>query len=547
MPAIATALPRAIGRYTLHDEIAAGGMATVHFGKLAGDVGFSRMVAIKRMHQRLAHDPQFVAMFLDEARLASRIHHPNVVDTLDIVADGAEVFIVMEYVRGQSLSALLGAALAAEEPVPVGIAAAVICGVLAGLHGAHEARDKKGARLGLVHRDVSPHNVIVGADGVARIMDFGVATAQNRLHVTQRGQLKGKLAYMAPEQLRGGGTGIDRRVDVYAAGVVLWGMLAGRRLFRGTDVAEAMTEIVRGDVPSLASVRDDVPAALERALGRALAREREERFATASDFAAAVESAIAPASVRAVSAWVERLAGDVLAARDAVVARIEDGDAAVEAAAGASLLSGRASSAGAGGDTAPTRRVPAAALVGGQGGESDAERSFSSLPTHELVRSEVADARETMWTGSHATEEADAALAQRVQRRRTRAARSLAVIAAVAAAVGLMVAAAVTGDGPAAPVAAGPRDLAAATGTAAVATAAPPTAAPSPSPVAAPEPAPSGTVAAPAVVASSRTTGATSGAPAAAAPARVATARPRPPAPPPTQAPGDPGYLPPSP
>src|SRR4051812_7390546 len=158
------ALPRTVGRYVLYGEIASGGMATVHFGRLSGPVGFSRTVAIKRLHPQFAKDPEFVSMFLDEARLAGRIRHPNVVPTLDVVATDGEVFIVLEYVQGESLSRLARTLRANNEPVPARIAASIVSSVLHGLHAAHEAKDEQGRALGIVHRDVSPQNILVGTD-----------------------------------------------------------------------------------------------------------------------------------------------------------------------------------------------------------------------------------------------------------------------------------------------------------------------------------------------------------------------------------------------
>src|SRR5271154_2384991 len=215
-PASESLPARSIGRYLLFGEIASGGMATVHFGRLSGPAGFSRTVAIKRLHPNLAKDPEFVAMFLDEARLAARIRHPNVIPTLDVVATEGEIFLVMDYVQGESLSRLIRAAVARGERIPPDMVAALMVGVLHGLHAAHEAKSDHGEPLGIVHRDVSPHNILVGTDGAARVLDFGVAKAIGRSQNTREGQIKGKLAYMAPEQVRGS---VSRRTDVYAASV----------------------------------------------------------------------------------------------------------------------------------------------------------------------------------------------------------------------------------------------------------------------------------------------------------------------------------------
>src|SRR5690349_8197951 len=168
---------RVVGRYALYGKLATGGMATVHFGRLLGPVGFSRTVAIKRLHPEFAKDPEFVAMFLDEARLAARIQHPNVVATLAVVAMAEELFLVMDYVRGESFSRVLRTARRKGLELPEGFIGSVVAGMLHGLHAAHEATDERGEPLQVVHRDVSPQNVLVGVDGVPRVLDFGVAKA----------------------------------------------------------------------------------------------------------------------------------------------------------------------------------------------------------------------------------------------------------------------------------------------------------------------------------------------------------------------------------
>jgi serine/threonine protein kinase len=309
-----------VGRYVLYDAIASGGMATIYFASLAGVGSFRRTVAIKRLHPHLATEREFVSMLLDEARLAARIVHPNVVPTLDIVSERGEAFIVMEYVHGESLSKLMRAARRDQAPPPLGVTSAVVCGVLHGLHAAHEARDERGAPLGMVHRDVSPHNILVGQDGIARLVDFGVAKAAGRLHTTRDGQIKGKLGYMAPEQLRG--EALDRRTDVYAAGVVLWEMLTGKRLFdadsEGATVTNVLERIV--DPPS---VHADLPHGLDDVVLRALTRKPGKRFEDARQMARALEAVVPLASPTAVTEWVEARAGDALAERSRVRARID--------------------------------------------------------------------------------------------------------------------------------------------------------------------------------------------------------------------------------
>ena len=248
MKPIATALPResVIGRYAIHDEIAAGGMASVFLGRMRGERGFCRTVAIKRLHPQLARDPDFVSMFLDEARLAARIQHRNVVAPLDVVTvDDRELLLVMEYIHGEALSRLIGSCRRSGTRIPAAIAVGVVTGVLHGLHAAHEAKSETGRPLDIVHRDVSPQNIMVGVDGVARVLDFGIAKASLRADITQAGVAKGKLSYMSPEQIRC--EPLDRRSDVFAAAVVLWEMLALMRLFQGDDKAQRGSAHHHGD------------------------------------------------------------------------------------------------------------------------------------------------------------------------------------------------------------------------------------------------------------------------------------------------------------
>jgi serine/threonine-protein kinase len=323
-----------VGRYALYDAIAAGGMATVHYGRLLGPVGFSRTVAIKRLHTQFARDPEFVSMFLDEARLAARIRHPNVVPTLDVVATDGELFLVMEYVPGESLARLVRTAAEKGDVVPPRIVSAIVCGLLRGLHAAHEAKNEQGEPLGIVHRDVSPQNVLVGIDGQARVLDFGVAKAAGRLQTTRDGKLKGKLAYMSPEQLRG--KAIDRRTDIFAASVVLWEALVGRRLFRGDNEGAIITQILEGAVvaPSKVLAGDNVDAstlatieAVDAIVLKGLATSLDVRWDTGRAMAAALEKALPPAGVSEVSEWVEHFAKDVLVTRAQTVADIESNSA----------------------------------------------------------------------------------------------------------------------------------------------------------------------------------------------------------------------------
>jgi len=312
--------PRTLGRYALHDALASGGMATVHLGRLLGPAGFSRTVAIKRLHENFARDPEFVSMFLDEARLAARIRHPNVVATLDVVASAGELFLVMDYVEGESLGRLMLTTWARNEGLPPRIASAIMSSVLAGLHAAHEAVSEDRSPLGIIHRDVSPQNILVGIDGVPRVVDFGVAKAAGRIHTTRDGQLKGKLSYMPPEQIRG--EKVDRRVDVYAASIVLWEALAGRKLFQGED-AQVMFQVLEPNVEPPSKFAPVVSAALDAVVLKGLSSSPEARYETALEMAAAIENAEPPASTRELAEWVALTAGDALESRAAMLAEVE--------------------------------------------------------------------------------------------------------------------------------------------------------------------------------------------------------------------------------
>jgi len=309
-----------LGRYSVFAELASGGMATVYLGRMSGAVGFGRTVAIKRLHPHLSRDPDFVSMFLDEARLAARVQHPNVVPTLDVVTTDSELFLVLEYVRGESLGGLVRASRTAGKSIPIPVVLSIAVGLLNGLHAAHEAKDEQGAALHIVHRDVSPQNVIVGSDGVARVLDFGVAKASTRLQTTRDGQIKGKIAYMAPEQIAGNAT---RQSDVYAAGVVIWEALALQRLFTGENEAALLKAVIMPSVQPPSAFNPDVPPELDHIVMKALAVEPAERYATAREMAEALDVCMRPASANQVASWLESMAGRALQTRNELVAEIE--------------------------------------------------------------------------------------------------------------------------------------------------------------------------------------------------------------------------------
>jgi serine/threonine-protein kinase len=326
---------RVVGRYAIYDKIAQGGMATVHVGRLLGPVGFARTVAIKCMRSELAEDPDFVTMFMDEARVAARIHHPNVVPVVDVVSQAGELFLVMEYIQGESLARLLRAASERGASMPCEIAVTLMAGVLHGLHAAHGARGERGEPLGIVHRDVSPQNVLCGVDGVARVVDFGVAKAAGRVQTTRDGQLKGKIGYMSPEQLHGS---VSCATDVYAASVVLWEALAGKRLFLGDSDPEVLRMVMAGKVPPPSAVASHLPRALDPKFARAvraldpivlrgLSVDPAKRYATAFEMARALEDTMPPVATSKIGEWVRDAAKDVLTQRAKIVEVVESNSA----------------------------------------------------------------------------------------------------------------------------------------------------------------------------------------------------------------------------
>ena len=269
-------------------------MAEVFAARVRGEGGFEKLVAVKRMLPHLAEDPQFVRMFLDEARVAANLASANVVQTLDIgrTDDGA-LYIVMELVLGLSLAELLPLGLE-RGPIPIDVCVEVLAQAATGLHDAHEARAPAGDPLGLVHRDVSPQNLLIGADGRVRITDFGIArVTESRLVHTQHGTIKGKFAYVSPEQSHG--ADLDRRSDVFALGVVAWEMLAGRRLFARRSPPETVEAVRGGDIPRIDAARPGLPAALAEAVHRALERPIERRWPNARVMAEALRESLGSA------------------------------------------------------------------------------------------------------------------------------------------------------------------------------------------------------------------------------------------------------------
>jgi serine/threonine-protein kinase len=282
---------RKLGRYEVLARLASGGMAGVYVARAIGVAGFERLFAIKVLHPHLAHEEEFISMFLDEARLAARIRHPNVVPTIDISdTPDAGFYLVMEYIEGDHLGALLQRAWKLGKRMPFPVTLRILVDALEGLAAAHNLTDEAGRHLQLVHRDVSPHNIMVSTDGIARLTDFGVAKAEVRLSTTREGQFKGKLAYMAPEHASDGDA--DQRSDLFSMAIILWESLAGRRLFRAENHAATLNKICLEPIPLLSSA-DPGLAPFDDLLAKGLARDPNDRFQSAEEFAEAIEESAA--------------------------------------------------------------------------------------------------------------------------------------------------------------------------------------------------------------------------------------------------------------
>lgn len=311
---------RRVGRYVIGEELAAGGMATVHLGRMQGPAGFGKTVAIKRLHAQFAKDSEFSKMFLDEARVTSGLMHPNIVMTLDVVDEADGLYLVMEYVHGASL-AMLHRVLERETKIPLRVISAVVSNFLEGLQAAHEATDDLAEPLGVVHRDVSPQNVLVSFSGIAKIADFGIAKAAGRMHSTGDGSAKGKLSYMAPEQVNS--QPVTPRTDVYAAGIVLWECLTREKLISGTSAAERLRALLELEVAPPSSIVPGIPPALDAIVVRALEKDPEKRFPSAKVMASEIQKAIPPASSIEVADWMRETFPDMLRERDAALAKLQ--------------------------------------------------------------------------------------------------------------------------------------------------------------------------------------------------------------------------------
>jgi len=300
-----------LGRYAVLKHLASGGMADVLLARSDGIEGFERHVVLKRIRPEHARDARFIRMFLDEARVAATLHHQHVVQVYDIGESGGDYFIAMEYLHGEDVRTILSAASKSRTHTPLGHAIAIVSAAAAGLHYAHDRTGNDLRPLGIVHRDVSPSNILVGYDGSIKVVDFGIAKAAMR-DETQSGSLKGKISYMSPEQCKGGD--VDRRSDVYALGVVLYELVTTTRLFRGDNNYLVMDQIVHGKVTPPHTRRPDLPRELSDIILRAIAPDRAQRYATADELRSALDQFATKAklvtSTSAIAAHLRKLFGE---------------------------------------------------------------------------------------------------------------------------------------------------------------------------------------------------------------------------------------------
>jgi len=313
---------RKLGRFEMFGSIASGGFASVHLGRTLGAGGFSKLVAIKRLHRQFAEDPEIAKMFLDEARVVARIQHPNVVPTLDFVEEDGELFMVMEYVEGATAGHLIHAVRGKNQRIPLDITLRIMAGTLRGLHAAHEAKDERGKNLGVIHRDVSPENILVGCDGYSRIIDFGVARALGRYHATRQGEIKGKLSYMTPEQVAGGSP-LTRRSDIFSLSVVFWECLTNKKLFEGEHMAEIALKVSQQAIAAPSVHYRTLPRKYEEIVMRGLERDPAKRWETAEAMAEAIEDVGKLASAGRVGKWVKSIAKGRIERRTKQISLVE--------------------------------------------------------------------------------------------------------------------------------------------------------------------------------------------------------------------------------
>ncbi len=327
---------RRLGRYEICAELASGGMGTVYLARATGPAGFDKLVALKVVHPRLARERGFIEMFLDEARIASRITHPNVGSVFDVGEDEGTYYLAMDYLHGEALSTVLkgvtrNPTARASHLYPIHVMA-IVAAACEGLHAAHELRGDDGAPLDVVHRDISPHNIFVTYDGGVRVVDFGIARAAGQLHKTLSGTVRGKTAYMAPEQLKG--DDLDRRADIWAIGVTLWELLTCRRLFRRTSDGQTLQAVLSGPIPAPSTFAPHLPEGVDDVVAAMLSRAPEGRPYSAREVGRSLRRAIASTgevmSTAELAEWMQELFAEHSEAKRRMIERARRGEAVVQ-------------------------------------------------------------------------------------------------------------------------------------------------------------------------------------------------------------------------
>ncbi len=320
-----------VGRFRIVRRLGAGGMATVHLAVAEGDGGFEKWVALKICLPHLARDPFAQRLFLEEARIVGRISHPNVVQVYEVGFHEGLYFIVMEYAAGRSLRQVWTRVTDSGGRMPPPIAARIIADAAAGLHAAHELRDDHGSPMGVVHRDVTPHNLIVTHDGITKVVDFGVAQSNCGPMVRDAGTFNGKMAYMSPEQARG--DVLDRRVDVHALGIVLWELVTGRRLFRGKNDLETIINVLDGNIPLPSYLVPSCGKSIDRVVMKALSGSASERYSTTLELARSLSEERPFGGVVATAQGVAEYVDTLFPEETAATRELPYGDATVRQAA----------------------------------------------------------------------------------------------------------------------------------------------------------------------------------------------------------------------
>jgi serine/threonine-protein kinase len=372
------------------DEIGVGGMASVHLARMDGPGGFQKWVAIKRIHPHLVEDDQFVDMFLDEARIAAGINHANVAQVFDLGKDDNTYWIAMEYLHGEPLREVMRRAEERGLNLTPELAARICSDAAEGLHAAHELRGKNNQLLGLVHRDVTPHNLFLTYDGYTKVVDFGIAKVADRLSSTRAGTLKGKLAYMSPEQVRG--AEVDRTTDIFALGVVLWELTTNQRLFRMDTDLDTLEKVQACVVPPPSTIVPNYPMELESVVMKALAKRKQDRYQTAREFSRALQNFLMRAGAfvgpEEVAAFVRQVFSDRIQKREAHLAWAAEVTSTInveQLQGGKGALPGSDEVSQDGDESRSRSKVAPAGTSGGRSGGGTAASSISQMSASSLM------------------------------------------------------------------------------------------------------------------------------------------------------------------